>query len=301
MEQEIERFLTYISNKNTGSSHTADAYRRDLSRFLVFLHEIELQEWNQVDKAVAKRYIAYLSGEQKTVLKSSTLNRNLSGLRSFFNYLVLNGKAAANPFNRIRAPRGAKMLPDFLLFEEIERLFNAIDTSTPEGKRDRAMLELMYASGLRVGETSQLKMQNVDLNQRILRIKGKGSKERIVPFYSYAGQLLKEYINQARPFLLDGLKSEFVFINHTHKALSPRGIQYLLDKYAMQSGLNKTVHPHMLRHSFATHLLDNGADLRIVQELLGHAHLSTTQIYTHVTVDRLKSAYLSAHPRAKDK
>lgn len=301
MEQQINRFLTYVSNKNTGSAHTADAYRRDLERFMGFLTDSGIQSWNEVDKSVAKRYIDVLSGEQKVRLKSSTLNRNLSGLRSFFNYLVSNGEAESNPFHRIRAPKGAKMLPDFLLFDEIERLFAGIDTTSAEGKRDRAMFELMYASGLRVGETASLKLSNIDFNQRVLRIKGKGSKERIVPFYPYAGELIKQYITQGRPELLGESKSDFIFINKKHQPLSERGIQYLLDKYARLSGINKTIHPHMLRHSFATHLLDNGADLRIVQELLGHAHLSTTQIYTHVTVDRLKSAYLSAHPRAKDK
>jgi len=301
MEQQINRFLTYVSNKNTGSIHTADAYRRDLERFMGFLNDSGIQSWNEVDKSVAKRYIDVLSGEQKIRLKSSTLNRNLSGLRSFFNYLVSNGEAESNPFHRIRAPKGAKMLPDFLLFDEIERLFTAIDTESAEGKRDRAMFELMYASGLRVGETASLKLSNIDFNQRVLRITGKGSKERIVPFYPYAGELIKQYLTQGRPELLGESKSDFLFINKKHQPLSERGIQYLLDKYARNSGINKTIHPHMLRHSFATHLLDNGADLRIVQELLGHAHLSTTQIYTHVTVDRLKSAYLSAHPRAKDK
>jgi len=301
MEQEIERFLVYISNKNTGSKHTADAYGRDLTRFSSFLQEQNISTWSEVDKDLAKRYIDYLCGDANNYLKSSTLNRNLSGLRSFFNYLVLNGKVAANPFNRIRAPRGSKMLPDFLLFEEVERLFDAIETETPEGRRDRVMFELMYASGLRVAETSSLMVANIDLGQRMLRIKGKGSKERFVPFYPSIGTLLKEYLAKDRPELLNGNRDDHVFINNRHKPLSERGIQYLLDKYAILAGLNKTVHPHMLRHSFATHLLDNGADLRIVQELLGHAHLSTTQIYTHVTVDRLKSAYLSAHPRAKDK
>lgn len=301
MKQEIERFLVYISNKNTGSKHTADAYGRDLTRFMMFLQEQHIISWSAVDKDLAKRYIDCLCGDANSYLKSSTLNRNLSGLRSFFNYLVLNGKVAANPFNRIRAPRGSKMLPDFLLFEEVERLFDAIETQTPEGRRDRVMFELMYASGLRVAETSALMVANIDLGQRMLRIKGKGSKERFVPFYPSIGSLLKDYLAKDRPFLLDGSRDDHVFINNRHKPLSERGIQYLLDKYALMAGLNKTVHPHMLRHSFATHLLDNGADLRIVQELLGHAHLSTTQIYTHVTVDRLKSAYLSAHPRAKDK
>jgi integrase/recombinase XerC len=300
MEQEIERFLVYISNKNTGSKHTSDAYGRDLIRFLAYLQDLKIIQWSDVDKDVAKKYIDYLCSNKENYLKGSTLNRNLSGLRSFFNYLVLNGKAEQNPFTRIRAPRGSKLLPDFLLFDEVERLFNAIDTSTPEGMRDRVLFELMYASGLRVAETAQLLVSNIDLNQHMLRIKGKGSKERHVPFYPSIGRLLKEYLGRERNMLLDGTRNDHVFLNNRHKPLSERGIQYLLDKYARLAGLNKTVHPHMLRHSFATHLLDNGADLRIVQELLGHAHLSTTQIYTHVTVDRLKSAYLSAHPRAKD-
>jgi integrase/recombinase XerC len=301
MEQEIERFLVYISNKNTGSHHTADAYGRDLARFMTYLKDQNILSWSLVDKDLAKKYIDFLCGDASNYLKSSTLNRNLSGLRSFFNYLVLGGKASANPFIRIRAPRGSKLLPDFLLFEEVERLLDAIPTDTPEGKRDRVLFELMYASGLRVAEASSLLVSNIDLTQRVLRIKGKGSKERFVPFYPSIGALLKEYLSNERITLLEGMRDDHVFINNRHKPLSERGIQYLLDKYAVLAGLNKTVHPHMLRHSFATHLLDNGADLRIVQELLGHAHLSTTQIYTHVTVDRLKSAYLSAHPRAKDK
>lgn len=301
MEQEIKYFLNYISNKNTGSAHTSEAYGHDLARFLVFMQEKNITEWDQVDKEIAKKYIDFLCGDTTNLLKSSSLNRNLSGLRSFFNYLILNDKATQNPFLRIRAPRGAKMLPDFLLFEEVERLLNAIDMPTAEGKRDRVMFELMYASGLRVAETAHLLVANIDLNQRIVRVKGKGSKERFVPFYPSVSVLLKEYLSKDRLELLDGTRDDHVFINNRHKPLSERGIQYLLDKYAIIAGLNKTVHPHMLRHSFATHLLDNGADLRIVQELLGHAHLSTTQIYTHVTIDRLKSAYLSAHPRAKDK
>ncbi len=301
MEQEIERFLVYIKNKNTGSQHTADAYGRDLRRFLDYVKGKNIDTWDKVDKDTAKKYIDFLCGDSIAFLKSSTLNRNLSGLRSFFNYLILNGKVASNPFTRIRALRGAALLPDFLLFEEIERLFDAIDTQTPQGRRDRVMFELMYASGLRVAETAKLLVSNIDLNQRVLRIRGKGSKERFVPFYPSIGNLLKDYLGKDRNELLDGSRDEHVFINNRHKPLSERGIQYLLDQYAKLANLNKTVHPHMLRHSFATHLLDNGADLRIVQELLGHAHLSTTQIYTHVSVDRLKSAYLSAHPRAKDK
>jgi integrase/recombinase XerC len=301
MEHEIERFLVYISNKNTGSKHTVDAYGRDLARFRTFLSAEGVGAYDLVDKDIAKKYIDLLCGDAANYLKSSTLNRHLSGLRSFYNYLILNGNATQNPFNRIKAPRGAKMLPDFLLFEEVERLLNAIDTQTAQGKRDRTMFELMYASGLRVAETAQLLVTNIDLNQRIVRVKGKGSKERFVPFYPYVATLLKEYLSKERHELLQGTRADHVFINNHHKPLSERGIQYLLDKYARLAGLNKTVHPHMLRHSFATHLLDNGADLRIVQELLGHAHLSTTQIYTHVTIDRLRSAYLSAHPRAKDK
>ncbi|MEI7668000.1 MAG: tyrosine-type recombinase/integrase, partial [Erysipelotrichaceae bacterium] len=199
----------------------------------------------------------------------------------------------------LKTPKKDKSLPDFFLFDELNNLFESFDLNQAEGLRNRAMFELMYASGLRVSETINLTLNQIDFEQRILRFIGKGSKDRMVPFYSDAGDLVRQYITNARPELMKGLNHYYVFVNHNGGKLSARGLEFILSSACIKAGLQKSVHPHMLRHSFATHLLDNGADLRLVQELLGHKNLSTTQIYTHVTLDRLKETYLKAHPRVK--
>jgi len=299
MTQDILDFLNYIDTVNTKSIHTRDAYQRDLEEFHFFLINQGVTFWQGVDSKTIMRFIEYLNKHAKSDLKNSTLSRKISSLRSFFNYLAKQNKVSRNPLSSIHNPAKQKMLPDFLLFEELNQLLESFDLSDPYQLRNRAMFELIYASGLRVSEAVKLNLEDIDLDQRTLRFIGKGSKERMVPFYSDCADVLKQYIDEARPLLMKGKLHHRVFVNQQGEGFTSRGIEYLLDQSAKKAGINRSVHPHMLRHSFATHLLDNGADLRLVQELLGHENISTTQIYTHVTLDRLKAMYLKAHPRAK--
>lgn len=299
MTQDILDFLNYIDTVNTKSVHTRDAYKRDLEEFHFFMINQGITFWQGVDAKTIMRYLEYLNKHSTNGLQNSTLSRKISSLRSFFNYLAKQNIVNHNPVNAIRNPAKQKKLPDFLLFEELNQLLESFDLNDPYQVRNRAMFELIYASGLRVSEAATLSLQDIDLDQRTLRFVGKGSKERMVPFYSDAADLLRHYIDDIRPILLKGKKHNRVFVNQKGDGFTSRGIEFLLDTCSKKAGINRTVHPHMLRHSFATHLLDNGADLRLVQELLGHENISTTQIYTHVTLDRLKDTYLKAHPRAK--
>lgn len=293
MYEDIERFLKANALRNTGSEHTMKAYRRDLNHFLVFAHQNQLFDFKEIDAQVIHRYLETLSK-----LKNSSIARKLSTLRSFFDYLIYEGHLESNPTQRIKRVR-SNHLPDFLLFDELLQLLDSFHLGDAEGLRNRAMFELMYACGLRVSELCKLQIMDIDLSSRMIRVVGKGNKERLVPFYDSMADLLRSYLQMARPKLLKNERHGTVFINQKGKALTSRGVEYILDRGAREAGIKRSLHPHMLRHSFATHLLDNGADLRVVQELLGHAHLSTTQIYTHVTLDRLKETYMKAFERAK--
>ncbi len=299
MTQDIFDFLNYIDTINTKSVHTRDAYKRDLEEFHFFLINQGVTFWQGVDSRTIMRFIEHLNKQAKGGLKNSSISRKISSLRSFFNYLAKQDKVTHNPLSSIHNPAKQKMLPDFLLFEELNQLLESFDLTDPYQLRNRAMFELIYASGLRVSEAVNLTLEDIDLQQRTLRFIGKGSKERMVPFYSDCADLLQKYIEEVRPRLMKGKLHHRVFVNQKGEGFTSRGIEYLLDQCSKKAGINRTVHPHMLRHSFATHLLDNGADLRLVQELLGHENISTTQIYTHVTLDRLKESYLKSHPRAK--
>jgi integrase/recombinase XerC len=299
MLEDINGFIVHIETVNSGSKHTSDAYRRDLTHFYDFLMYEKIEHWRNVDQRLLSRYLADLNTIGKQHLKKSSIARKLSSLRSFYTYLAFKNIVSENPVMLLKTPKKDKALPDFFLFDELNNLFESFDLNEVEGMRNRAMFELMYASGLRVSETINLTMNQIDFDQRILRFIGKGSKDRMVPFYSDAGDLLRQYITKARPELMKHLNHHYVFVNHHGSKLSARGLEFILNSACKKAGLQKSVHPHMLRHSFATHLLDNGADLRLVQELLGHKNLSTTQIYTHVTLDRLKETYLKAHPRVK--
>ena len=299
MTQDILDFLAHVDLANTHSIHTRKAYQRDLVAFQHYLIDLGIANFQSVDKKTILRYIEVLNRQQPGGLKNSTLSRKISSLRSFYRYLMSQGRVERNPVTGILLPSKEKHLPDFLLFEEVNRLFESFDLSDPIQLRNRALFELMYASGLRVSEAVNLTRSAINLSERTLRFIGKGSKERMVPFYTDAAEILKRYLDESRPVLLCGKTHDRVFINQKGESLTSRGIEYLLDLCSKKAGLSRSIHPHMLRHSFATHLLDNGADLRLVQELLGHSSISTTQIYTHVTLDRLRETYLKAHPRAR--
>jgi integrase/recombinase XerC len=233
-------------------------------------------------------------------VKASTA-RKLSAIRSFYKYLLRERMVAANPIATTASPKLDRRLPSFLTQEEIEQLLEAPDLSKPQGQRDRALIELLYASGLRVSELVNLNLEQVDLHTREIRVRGKGSKERMVLMGKPAATALNAYLNQGRPSLLGEKRSNAIFLNRYGQRIMERRVQKIIQEYAERAGIDKRVHPHMLRHTFATHLLDGSADLRVVQELLGHANLSSTQIYTHITKSQARKVYLSAHPMAQNK
>lgn len=287
----LERFLTYIYNYNSGSKHTIDAYRRDIERFFNYLKEQDINSLENVDQLMVNDYVGHLRLDLN--ISNSSLARNLSSLRSLFNYAAKYLGITNNPFSLIKTPKNSKHLPSFLFEEELKVLFDSIDTSKPAGYRNRVMFELMYASGLRVSELINLKIQDIDFSEKLLRIRGKGDKERLVPFYESLVIPLKTYIKDYRT----KIDSDICFLNNRKEPFTARGIQYLLKQIGIKSGLNIDLHPHMLRHSFATHLLNKGMDIRLVQTLLGHSSLSTTQIYVHLSKEQLQATYHAAFPR----
>lgn len=292
------RFYCHVETHNS-SEHTLAAYRRDIEEFICFLKKENISEINEVDRIVVNNYIVYLRDKvvQGNMLKNSTIARKLSVLRSFFHYMNEYIGLDTNPFLYVKSPKQTKKIPEFLFENEINALFESIEMNTLEGVRDRVMFEMMYACGLRLSETISLKIEDIDFSEEVVRITGKGNKQRIVPFYPALNNMLQTYLNEVRGMWVKDLQIHNVFVSQRGNPLTSRGVQFILNKRVQSSGLCINVHPHMFRHSFATHLLDHGADLRVVQELLGHASLSTTQIYVHITQQRLKDAYLHAHPR----
>lgn len=301
MQKLVERFLSFIQQSNTGSQATFDAYSRDVDEFVNFLKEQGVTHFEEVDRIVVNQFIIHLRNKttQSGPLKNSTIARKLSTLRSMYRYFNEYVGILNNPFVYVKGPKQSKKIPEFLFYNEMETLLNGFDLQTPEGIRNRALYELMYACGLRVSEACFLKIEDIDFKEGFIKVTGKGDKQRIVPFYPSAGERLCQYIKEVRGLWVSDLQNHFVFVNQRGKQITQRGVQYVLNKEVMKCGLQLHVHPHMFRHSFATHLLDNGADLRVVQELLGHSSLSTTQIYVHVTQERLKSVYDKAHPRSR--
>ncbi|MDD2498406.1 MAG: tyrosine recombinase, partial [Desulfitobacteriaceae bacterium] len=250
----------------------------------------------QVDHLTVRRFLAKL---QAKGLSKSTMARKLAALRSFYRYLAREEIVKVNPMLNVHTPKMDKRLPKFLYYKEIEALLNAPD-STSQGERDKAILEVIYGGGLRVGELEGLNIVDIDFSLGYARVFGKGSKERVVPLGGAALRALRQYLSQGRKELeaRSGSRQEALFLNKYGRRLSARSVRNIVDKYVAQAALNQKISPHSLRHSFATHLLEGGADLRSVQELLGHVKMSTTQIYTHVTKKQLKSVYEKTHPRA---
>lgn len=300
MQKLLDKFLDYMSAFTSDSLHTQDAYHRDINRFITYLESCDL-DLKAVDIHLASDYIMLLKDGNfsKKKLSSASISRNLSSLRTFYYFLIEFYEYTFNPFTLIRSKSDSRHLPDFLVYDEMIRLLSSVDYSNDVGLRNKCMLELMYACGLRVSELCDLYLKDVDLDERYVRVKGKGDKERLVPFYPLVEKLLRKYIETVR---INWQKDDpELFIKSNGKKLTTRYIQLYVKDLAVKAGISFNVHPHMFRHSFATHLLDNGADLRIVQELLGHENLSTTQIYTHLSIDRLKKTYLETHPSAKKK
>lgn len=297
MQEVFNKYINYLAVERNASAYTVRNYTTDLLHFFQFLREKRISSLKEVDKHVLRDYLARL---MEAGFVKASIARKLSAIRSFYRYLLREKVVSTSPVST-SSPKLDKRLPAFLTLGEIERLLEAPDLSSPVGQRDRALLELLYASGIRVSEIANLKMENIDLASREIRVWGKGSKERVVLIGEPAARALSAYLSEGRPKLLGEKRSSALFLNRYGGRLPERSVQRILESYATITGIDKRVHPHMLRHTFATHLLDGGADLRVVQELLGHANLSSTQIYTHVTKGQARKVYLSAHPMAREK
>ena len=292
----LTRYRNYLEVERNASRYTVRNYTADLRDFLAFLKEQGISSLEDVDRHTLRAYLSQLMSQQ--VAKTS-IARRLSAIRSFYRYLEREEMITHNPVATTSSPKLDRRLPAFLTPEEMSRLLLAPDTSTPQGQRDRALLELLYASGLRISELTSLELEQLNLETKEIRVWGKGGKERIVLIGEPAARAITLYLNQGRPELLGTKKNHNLFLNQQGERLTQRGIQKLLPAYARKADIGKRVHPHMLRHTFATHLLDGGADLRVVQELLGHASLASTQIYTHISKGQAKKIYLKAHPMAQ--
>lgn len=295
MEEYITKFSNYLKGEKNVSPHTLKSYSSDLNDFLNFLKKEKIPpKVRYIDHLTIRRFLASL---QKKGLSHTTLARKLATLRSFFRFLCREEYLEVNPALGTRTPKMAKRLPKFLALSEVFSLLESPDEKSILGLRDRAILELLYATGMRVSELVGLNVGSIDLLGGVAKVWGKGGKERLAPFGREATQALYKYLRR-REALHPGEGEKGLFLNKSGARITARGIRILLDKYIKKASLSQKISPHTLRHSFATHLLDAGADLRSVQELLGHASLSTTQVYTHLTTERLKKIYDKAHPRA---
>ena len=295
MDGLLERFLTYLRAGRNASPYTVKNYRSDIGQFLDYCRAKGVGSIEQVDRSLLRAYLAEL--DAAGYVKAS-IARRMAELRSFGDFLVREDVLERNPFRTVGAPRIPKRLPQYLTTAELEMLLSVPDTSTPLGLRDRAIIEVLYAAGLRVSELVGLNVTDADLAQAQVRVVGKGSKERIGLLGRPAVRAVSAYLNGGRPELLGQRPTGALWLNHRGGRLTVRGVALVLNKVGRQAGIRTPVTPHVLRHTFATHLLDGGADLRVVQELLGHANLVTTQIYTHVSQSRAREVYLHAHPRA---
>lgn len=294
MEAQIRSFLNYLRVEKGLSPNTIHAYRRDMAKFEVFATKQKLK----VDQIERTHVVDFLRTLYLSKLDSRSVARHLVTLRHFFRFCFTEGVIREDPAINIQSPKFRQALPEFLSLQEVERLLQQPDISTTAGLRDKAMIELLYSTGLRVSELCGLKTSDLQMEVGCLRCIGKGNKERLVPVGRRALEAVQEYMRKSRPEILHERSSPYIFVSRTGKAINRIVFWKTLGDYGRKAGLRKGLTPHMLRHSFATHLLNRGADLRSVQMMLGHADISTTQIYTHVVEERLKQVYKAHHPRA---
>lgn len=288
----INKFLDYLYYERNYSIDTKNSYRIDIEEYVMYLENFN-KDLFHIKYNDIRDYLTFLNNKKNS---SATVSRKISALRSFYRFLMNEGKVKSNPFLSAKLPKKEKKLPRFFSYNELEELFLVPDLSTPLGQRDRLILEMLYATGTRVSELVSIKCS--DIKGREIRILGKGNKERYVEFGEYADEILQLYYKEGYP-KLNKKNNGYLFLNKNGDPLTDRGVRYLLDKIIRKTSINKNISPHMIRHSFATHLLNEGCDLLSVQQLLGHESLSATAIYTHITTDRIKDVYFKTHPRAK--
>ena len=291
----LDEFCDHLWLEDGLSRNTLESYRHDLSKFSSWLEKQGDADMLQATQADIQGFLAHLVGENKA--KATSTSRAISSLKRLFRYLLRQNKISADPTLQIATPKLPRSLPKSLTEQDVELLLNAPDVTTPLGMRDRTMLEVLYATGLRVSELVTLTVAQASLDMGVVRVMGKGSKERLVPLGEEALDWLRRYLQAARTVLLAARLSDVLFVTTRGGGMTRQMFWYLIKKYARRGGLSKPMSPHTLRHAFATHLLNHGADLRVVQLLLGHADISTTQIYTHVARERLKTLHAQHHPR----
>lgn len=290
----VDLFLSYLENEKNYSELTIINYRKDLFEFYDFLNEKDLK---LVVKEDIKNYLKELFDSNN---KSSTVSRKISTLKSFYKFMKLKGYVSINPAVNIKYPKKEKNLPNYVPYNELEDILS-VSKSGDFGERNNLIIELLYSTGVRVSELVNIKLSDIDYEERKIRILGKGSYERFVFYGDVAEDLLNKYINNLRCKLLDGKTSDFLFLNKNGDKITTRGIAKIIDNIIHETSIKTKVSPHTLRHTFATHLLDNGCDLRSVQEMLGHKNINSTEVYTHVSSERLKSVYFKSHPRGRVK
>ncbi|MGX7059233.1 tyrosine recombinase XerC [Vagococcus humatus] len=296
-KQWLDRFSEYLLVERQYSDLTESAYQKDIQDFFDFLDKTGESDPFQITYHDVRVYLSYLYDEKYS---RATVSRKISSLRSFYQFLLTHEQLSENPFSYVQIKKYTNKLPRFFYEKEMAVLFDSVKGDNPLDKRNEALLELLYGTGMRVSECTNLTLKQLDFTTGVLLVLGKGNKERYIPFGSFAQDALEEYLYTTRKDIMAKYhkEHEYVFINHYGDPITPTGVEYVLKKVLKKSSLTADIHPHMLRHTFATHLLNNGADMRTVQELLGHASLSSTQIYTHVTTENLQKNYRNFHPRA---
>jgi len=293
VEEIQKKFLNMLKVERNFSDHTLKAYHDDLAQFNQFLEQ-ELLNLRTFEYKDARNYLSYLYSNN---LKRTTVSRKISTLRTFYEFWMTQDTSVNNPFIQLVHPKKEQYLPQFFYEEEMEALFNTVSNDAKKGLRDRVVIELLYATGIRVSELVNIKVMDLDMNLPGVKVLGKGNKERFVPFGEFCRQSIEQYLEKFKP--LKGKSHPYLIVNMKGDPITERGIRYLLNDVVKRTAGVTEIHPHKLRHTFATHLLNQGADLRTVQSLLGHVNLSTTGKYTHVSNQQLRKVYLSAHPRAK--
>ena len=293
MERYIDKFIEYLKVQKNYSEFTRVNYEKDLVEYFDFLND-KNYDYKNMDYKKCMDYLIYLDNKK---YKKTSISRKLSSLRTFYKFLVLNNYSDNNPFLLISSPKKEKRIPKFINYQGIDEIFNIPDINTIEGQREKVILEILYGSGIRVSELVNIKIKDIDFSNKTILIFGKGNKERIVPFGEYALEALNIYVDDAREKYLDGKSSDYLIVGKNETQLTTRRIEQIIDNLIKKTSIKMNITPHMFRHTFATHLLDNGCDLIAVQELLGHESLSSTEIYTHVSNEHLREVYYKCHPR----
>lgn len=293
MKCEIQEFIDYLHNTRGTSKNTEVSYERDLKKLEQYLTEEGIETGEQVTSTVLNSYVLYM---ERRNFAASSISRSIASIRAFFQFLCQKNGWKENPAEKLKAPKIEKKLPDILTIEEVDLLLRQPKGNTAKGIRDKAMLELLYATGIRVSELISLKINNINLRLGYLTCSG-GGRERVIPFGTTARQALENYLVKSREQLLGEGKSDFLFLNCSGKSMSRQGFWKVLKGYAASAGIQQDITPHTLRHSFAAHLVQNGADLKSVQEMMGHSDISTTQIYMNMNIHKIRDVYMKAHPR----